>query len=85
VAEDGRVGISSKLVSCPRQPLVRLRDSSRVSCCYESLLALNDYYDFPSRMSFCQVTESFRRVAQRLTSIDDRYNFPGFQKILQKN
>src|SRR5712664_673264 len=35
----------------------------------------NGYYDFPLRMSFCKITESFRRAAQRVTSIYDRHNF----------
>jgi len=45
----------------------------------------NGYYDFPSRMSFFQVTDSVSRLAQRITSIDDRYHFSGFKKIFQNN
>ena len=36
-------------------------------------------------MSFFKITESFSHVAQRVTSIDDGYNFSGCEKIFQKN
>jgi len=45
----------------------------------------NGYHDFALRVSFCKVTESFGRGAQRVTSIYDGYNFSGFQKFFQKN
>lgn len=43
------------------------------------------YYDFPLRMSFSKVTESFSHIAQRVTSIDDGLHFSGCEKISQKN
>jgi hypothetical protein len=61
---------------------------SRVSalfCAAFNRLTLNGYYDFPLRMSFCQIAESFGRVAQRVTSIDDGCDSSSFKKILQKN
>jgi hypothetical protein len=45
----------------------------------------NGEYDFPSRVSFFKITESFSRVAQRVTPIDDGYNFSRCKKIFQKN
>jgi len=36
-------------------------------------------------MFFFQITESFSRIAQQVTSIDDGYNFSSFKKIFQKN
>jgi hypothetical protein len=45
----------------------------------------NGYYDFPLRMSFFKITESFSHAAQRVPFIYDGYNFPSFEKIFQKN
>ena len=63
------------------------RECRRFFFCAAALshLRLNGYYDFPLRMSFCQITESFGTLAQRVTSIDDRHNFTGFQEIFQKS
>jgi hypothetical protein len=48
-------------------------------------LRWNGYYDFPLRMSFRQITESVRRVAQAVTSVDDRHNLARLHKVYQEN
>jgi len=45
----------------------------------------NGYYDFPLRMSFFKITESFSDVAQRVPFIYDGHNVPGLKKIFQNN
>jgi len=36
-------------------------------------------------MSLFKITESFSRVAKRVASIDNGYNFPGLKKAFQNN
>jgi len=43
----------------------------------------NGQYDFSSRMSFLETTESFSHVAQRVTSIYDRRHSSGCKKVFQ--
>lgn len=43
-------------------------------------------YDyFSASVPFFKISDSFSRLAQRVTSIYDGYNSPGFKKIFQKN
>ncbi len=41
--------------------------------------------DFASGVSLCCITHSLRGLAQRVRSVDDRSDLPGFNKLLQKN
>ena len=63
--------------------------NEKVGCDPTSPLGLvaifHGYYYFSSGMSFSIIPESFRDLAQRVTSIDNRYYFAGFNKLHQKN
>jgi hypothetical protein len=42
-------------------------------------------YDYFSLGSFSHIPESFRYFTQRVTSIDNRYDLAGFQKLLHRS
>ena len=49
-----------------------------------SRLASHRDDDFSSGVSFFKIPESFGDLAQRVASIDNRYYFARFEKLLQK-
>jgi hypothetical protein len=49
------------------------------------VLSWSGQYNLPLCMSFREITESFRRLAQWIPSIDDRCNFASLQNISQKS